>query len=121
MFRSKEGERFVSLENLSGTLHELNLPGIIQERLVERIDEVPLGELFESLSEEEKRGIKKELKEDLKDEFMKENAHLFDEYLGLVIRRLFSISLNELSAQERRDVEDIRKQLEIPGDFDPNA
>jgi hypothetical protein len=81
--------------------------------------------MLENLSEEQRENleehIKVELKDDLRREFKQEYSEEFDVYLGEVVRRLYGHSLSELSPDERRDIEDIRKQLKIPGRFNPDA
>ena len=44
-----------------------------------------------------------------------------DQYLGEVARRVFGFSLAELSAQERMQIENVRKDLGIPGEFNPDG
>ena len=44
-----------------------------------------------------------------------------DEYLREVAQKVFGFSVSDLSAMELREIEGIRKNLRIPGDFDPSA
>ncbi len=123
MNRTKEGQGLYRTEDLKEAINDL--PSIIQERLTSSLIELTPGELLENLTEEQREGlqehIKIELKDELRREFKQEFAEEYDEYLGLVIRKLFNINLSDLKPHEQRDISEIRKELKIPGSFNPDA
>ena len=129
MNRTKEGGPYVSLDDIDEAINSLNLPVILLEKIASRIDEIPLDDVYTNLSDEKKEEIedkvaeklKKGLREEVTNELEDEYGQLFDEYVGLVVRTLFDIKLNDLKPFEQREIEEIRNKLKIPGSFNPDA
>lgn len=129
MNRSKERSPYFAYEDLEEVIDSLNIPEVLKEKIVHRIDKIPLDDVYANLSDEKKEEIKEEVAENLRKgvtnevrvELEEEYGQVFDEYVGLVVRTLFDVNLSDLKSQEQREIEKIRKELKIPGSFNPDA
>lgn len=128
------------------TLSPEDIVGLIGDDLEELLDSLPAhkrdelerkainelkGELMvgDKAGEELRADVKREIKDEVEEELEREVEEkvgkklgpLFDRYLAEVARGVFGFRLGELSSQERMQIEHIRKELDLPGEFDADA
>jgi hypothetical protein len=120
-------------EDLSNVLREVGVPTPLQKKIMERFADYHsldlVSYLFDNLPEDikeelERKGsahLKEDAREEIEGQLQQKFGGLFDEYLGEVARRIFGFSLSELSGEERRQIIEIRKGLNIPGEFSPKT
>lgn len=91
-------DRWISLKFLQLKLVNLLIPTPLRERIMDGAEK------------QAKSGVIAEV-----------DPSVADEYLREVAQKVFGFSVSDLSAMELREIEGIRKNLRIPGDFDPSA
>lgn len=124
-----EDLRLVDIKNLNDVFNRADVPTPLREKITRGLvvlsAEEIVGILFDNLPEDKRAELERKGVEGLEEEIRKkveeDIGHLFDEYLGEVTRGTFGFNLGEISAQERMQIESIRTQLKIPGEFNPDA
>jgi len=120
---------FIAVRDFGRALDRAGVPTPLQEKVTREMPvlspEEILGVLLDNLPAEKKAELERKgavrLEEEIRDGVSRKLGGLFDEYLGEVARMVFGFNLAELSAQERMQIENIRKGLEIPGEFNPDG
>lgn len=130
----------------TATLPPEDIVGLIGDDLEELLDNLPEHErdkverkaietlkselrVRDKADEELRTDVKREIRDEVEEELEREVEEkveeklgpLFDRYLAEVARGVFGFRLGELLSQERTQIEHIREELDIPGEFDADA
>lgn len=101
-------------------INELKSELMVGDKAGEELRADVRREIRDEVEEELEREVEEQGRE-VEEQVEKKFGPLFDRYLAEVAREVFGFRLGELSSQERRQIEYVRKDLEIPGEFNPNV